>query len=193
MIGVLAVIAILAAMVAPKIFKVISDSQTTRVASESRTYASAVADWYKDVRTLRPLDAAGATLVANDTAWHTQLTTPLSATAGLWARWAGPYIDGAPQTAVGTSSAIENCASAGAAPSAANCSGVDFDFNNSNDVTVGSRVVWQTIVGASLAEFNDVDRIIDGAQGANAAQRQARGRVKYDTATSTMRVYLASD
>ncbi|RLA04492.1 MAG: hypothetical protein DRQ54_09440, partial [Gammaproteobacteria bacterium] len=57
MIGVLAIIAILAASVAPRVFDVIADSRGTRAVTEVRAIETAVARFYGDVGTLQNLDA----------------------------------------------------------------------------------------------------------------------------------------
>ncbi|HCO58612.1 MAG TPA: hypothetical protein DIT58_00335, partial [Porticoccaceae bacterium] len=51
MIGVLAIIAILAAAVAPRVFEVIADSRGTRMATEIRALETAVTRYYADVGT----------------------------------------------------------------------------------------------------------------------------------------------
>ncbi len=60
MIGVLSVIAVLAAFIAPKIFKTVDDSKVTRFVGTVPVYANAVTSWYKDIGTLMSLDASEA-------------------------------------------------------------------------------------------------------------------------------------
>ncbi|MBF0170454.1 MAG: prepilin-type N-terminal cleavage/methylation domain-containing protein [Nitrospinae bacterium] len=194
MIGVLAVIAILAAMVAPKIFKVINDSRVTRMAGDIRGISSGVADWYKDLRTLNPLAAAGTIVTTDDTAWDGQLMTNggTTATTGLWSRWQGPYIDGVGSiTSIGDGAVIENCASDGAAPSATTCAGVSFDDNATADVAANRRIVWLTLQNVAVADFEALDEIMD--PGMATATIESRGKVKYDATGLVLRVYLASN
>ncbi len=193
MIGVLAVIAILAAMVAPKIFKVISDSRVTRMAGDIRGLSSGVADWYKDLRTLNPLDANGVIAAANNTAWQTQLETSGGVVLGLWARWQGPYIEPVSGlTSIGAVPSIENCAAAGANAAAGNCTSISFDDNTSNDVAAGRRIVWLTLTGVAAADFDALDAIMD--PGMATATNAIRGKVKYAAGGGgVMRVYLASN
>lgn len=195
MIGVLAVIAILAAMVAPKIFKVINDSRVTRMAGDIRGISAGVADWYKDVRTLNPLHATtGAIVTGDNTTWNTQLFTSGGVTAGLWARWQGPYIeDLSAINSIGSTATIENCAATAAAVASGTCVGVDFDGDGATDVAAGRRIVWLVLQNVADADFQSLDDIMDPGQTAlTAAQRQARGKVKWD-GTSVLRVYLASN
>ena len=58
MIGVLAIIAILVAAVAPRIFDAISDSKITSATTSIKSLQSAVAKYYADVGTLYPLASA---------------------------------------------------------------------------------------------------------------------------------------
>jgi len=196
MIGVLAVISILAALVAPKIFKVIGDSSTTRMAAEVRAYQTAVADWFKDVGDLRGLTAAGA-FQATTANFSGQLMANggTTATSGLWARWQGPYIDTVTNP-IGTAYNSGTPASgnhiesqAGATGTAAPATGTnswDLNGDNKNDVA-GTTVVTLELVGATLGQAEDVDRIIDG--GLSATQ----GKVKYVAASGLydISIYLA--
>ena len=75
MIGVLAVIAILASIVAPKIFDAIRDSKINTFASNIQAVETAVANYYKDTGAL---PSSGGDLI--------------SAPSGV-SNWKGPYLD----------------------------------------------------------------------------------------------------
>ena len=59
MIGVLAVVAVLAAMVLPKVFDVIAESRVNALAASVKAYETAVTKYYSDIGTLLPLDSSG--------------------------------------------------------------------------------------------------------------------------------------
>ncbi len=47
------------------------------------------------------------------------------------------------------------------------------------------------VTGVTVGDAEEIDSIIDPGIGATQAERQLRGRVKYDTATSALFIYLA--
>lgn len=193
MLGVIAIIAILAAVITPKVFKAIQDSKATRFAGEIGTYKTSIVGWYKDVGSLQSLAAAG-TLVGTDTSFEVELianqgTTP---TTGLWARWAGPYIDTVANISIGAVLSIEtNTGTAGTgAPAAANSTAFDLDDDNANDMD-SKQVVALKLTGVTNSEFLKVDGTLD--LGLTAANNATSGRVKYDSAGTTLYVFLVSD
>ena len=191
-IGVLAVISILASMVAPKVFEVIADSRATRVASDARTFATAAADWFSDVGTLQGLTVAGVPQLTTAN-FGTQLMTDASAGAGTgrWARWNGPYLDALPPVSIATISSQQNPASATAA--IATPSNILFDLNDDgNDDTFTRQVVAIAYANVATDEFARVDSIIDNGLTTTGGANLLRGRATYDAATSTMYVYLAA-
>ncbi|OIQ00018.1 MAG: hypothetical protein AUK35_05110 [Zetaproteobacteria bacterium CG2_30_46_52] len=83
LIGVLAVIAILAAMVAPKVFDVIEDAKVSTLVDNVKQLTTASSKFYKDTGlrpTHNPADASGANhqLIRNDAKIN---------------NWKGPYLD----------------------------------------------------------------------------------------------------
>jgi len=192
MIGVLAVISILAAMVVPKIFDVIADSKATRTASEVQTYQASVAKWYKDIGSLQSLVAAG-TLTATDAAFHTALSKNggTTSTTGLWAKWRGPYLDAIGAPAIGTSVVIGTAAGT-ATVVGTDATGWDLNSDGTAETAATNQVVAMTFAGVSQTEFDRVEAILDSGDSAlTAAQKQARGKVKWDSGTGAMYVYLA--
>ena len=59
MIGVLAVIAILVALLLPKVFEIMAESKANALVAAIRTYETAVVDYYSDVSSLLPLNVGG--------------------------------------------------------------------------------------------------------------------------------------
>jgi prepilin-type N-terminal cleavage/methylation domain-containing protein len=187
MIGVIAIIAILTAFVAPKVVSVIRDSSVTRFASEVPVYATAATNWLKDIGDLRSLNAAGA-VVTNDASFQVELIAS-QGTAGLWANWDGPYIDSVASPAIGTALTISSYAGAAgtAAPGAAALNAFDLDDNAANEMS-GKQVVALTLTGVTSAQQLKIDSIID--KGLTVARRATSGKVKYSG--TQLVIYLTS-
>lgn len=196
MIGVLAIIAILAAAIAPRVFEVIADSRGTRMATEVRAIETAVTRYYGDVGTIQDLDASGNPQDdGTGNSYYVTLTsrTPLG-TAGAWRRFSGPYLEkfvtGAP--AIGTSQRlILEQATAAATAAAPGNAAFDLDgAGTSNDTPGGpQRVVYLQIVGVNQGDFDKVDSIFDEGV---AGDPNTTGRIKYDTANNnTVRILIA--
>ncbi|MBI4667066.1 MAG: prepilin-type N-terminal cleavage/methylation domain-containing protein [Nitrospinae bacterium] len=188
MIGVLAVISILAAMVAPKIFEVIADSKATRASAEVNTFASGVAKWYKDIGSLQSLTAAGA-LNATDASFESELTAS-GGTAGLWTRWRGPYIPYTTSPAIGTGLTISTAAGT-TAVAATNATGFDLSDDGTGDMATTNQVVALVFAGVAQSEFERVDDILDSGLTKTGSAHQSRGKVKWDSATGNMYIYIA--
>jgi prepilin-type N-terminal cleavage/methylation domain-containing protein len=102
MIGVLAIIAILIAMLLPKIFTVIASSNARSLAAAIRTYETAIVKYYADVGTVFPLNANGvpaantngssATLTSLPARLTLDVSDPLNTGANQWIRFRGPYL-----------------------------------------------------------------------------------------------------
>ncbi len=192
MIGVIAVIAILAAFITPKVFMTIEDSKVTRFAGEIPSYAIAVTDWYKDIGTLQSLNASGVATTP-DTSFQAELIANqgTTATTGLWTNWDGPYIDSVANISLGTALTLEtNAGTSGtSAPAAANSTAFDLDDDNANDMA-SKQVVAIKLTGISDGEFAKVDGMLD--KGLTAANNATSGKVKYDSSGDIMYIYLAS-
>ena len=194
MIGVLAIIAILAAAVAPRVFDVIADSRGTRMVTSVKALETAVARYYGDVGTLQDLaiatglpalDAAGTTFFVTLTS-RVALDTP-PGTNGGWSRFNGPYLEkfivNAPSVGVTQNLSVQDAAPSATAASATNFA-FDLDGINATNDTPGDgpeRVIVLQVTGVDQQDFNKVDSIFDEAI-IGAAGNQVTGRVKYDTA-----------
>ena len=202
MIGVLAIIAILAAAIAPRVFEVIADSRGTRMATEVRAIETAVTRYYGDVGTIQDLDPANGNPRndANGTTYAATLTSrvPLDnppGTLNAWRRFSGPYLEkfvtGAP--AIGTSQLlkVETALPAATAAAANNRAfNLDGDAVTTNDTPGGPQsVVYLEIVGVNQGDFDKVDSIFDEGV---AGTPEVSGRVKFDTAdNNTVRILIA--
>ena len=65
MIGVLAVVAVLAALIIPKVFDVIASSKIDALATACRTYETAVTAYYTNIGSVLPLNASGTPQTEN--------------------------------------------------------------------------------------------------------------------------------
>ncbi|MGD9850693.1 MAG: type II secretion system protein [Nitrospirales bacterium] len=206
MIGVLAIIAILIALLLPKIFTLIASSNARSLAAALRTYETAVANYYADVGTLYPLNVTGVPAAENggNSATVTSLparltldsTDPLNTGANQWVRFQGPYLEKFnTNTPPGLGTTMFMPASAaialGAAVTGTNV-GWDLKGDDGNsDLPTGARVAYLRVDGVSDTEFSELDGIIDAGIGTNLTERQLRGRVKYNPGNDRMYIYLA--
>jgi len=206
MIGVLAVVAVLAALILPKVFEVIAESRVNALAASVKAYETAVTKYYADLGTLLPLAADGTpTLEATgDSATATSLSArltlsasdPLVLATGLWPKFRGPYLekfDTATPASLGTAMYIPTTAAVAYATATTGLNmGWDLKGDDGNsDIPTGANVAYYMLTGLSLEDCMRLDSIIDRDIGTTAATKQARGRVKYDTGTSTLYLYLA--
>lgn len=206
MIGVLAIIAILVAAVAPRIFEAISDSKITSATSSIKTVQSAVAKYYSDVGSLYPLNAAGVpTALANgvsnavygaslpDALALISTVAPANTGTGQWNKFRGPYTDAFTTTnpAIGTGVTL----SAGPAV-AGNATVNNLNFSLGNNATstmpANSQLVYLTFTGVTQTEFTKIDGILDDGIGVTIANKEAWGKVKWDPANGNLMVYVAS-
>ena len=190
MIGVIAVIAILAAFVTPKVFKVIQDSKVTKLAGEIPTYTTAITNWYTDIGTIKALNDNG-TLDTYEVNFENDLmsNTGTTSTTGLWANWNGSYIDSVANISLGTGFRIQTYpGTAGTGAPAAN-SGTAFDLNDNNANSMGGKqVVSIRLTGVPASDSLKLDSIID--KGLSVANRASSGKVKYSG--TTVYIYITS-
>lgn len=201
MIGVLAVIAILTAMLIPKVFETINSSRVSSASSAVNTVKTAVANHYSKHGGFA--DATGAVLTPGTIAASTDAanfdTTVLLPDGMLEKRFSvkiGDQLD----TNLVRVRLIETAADAGAiTPSSANydMDGVDTDV----DTNDGALVCECVITGVSAADARALKQEIDGSDITALANLPAigaagtKGRVKYDAigpgATGTVLIYVA--
>ena len=212
MIGVLAIIAILVAAVAPRIFEAIEDSRVTTASTMVKAVQVATTKYFSDMGTLLPISlnpitgvgaptfAASTGAVAGAGTMATSLTYTRAAaqTAGAWPHFRGPYMESFSETdaPLGTDMRIASVASIAPAAAAANVeTNYDLTGDGTTDIALGSTVVSLVFNGVTQREWEKLDGIIDaaGMEGLTDLQRQQRGRVKYAVAAGigTIRVYIA--
>ena len=206
MIGVLAVIAILVALLLPKVFEIMAESKANALVAAVRTYETSVVDYYSDVNSLLPLTAAGvptaeatgdsATAISLPARLTLDSSDPLAAPAngGSWPVFRGPYLAkfvSAVPPGLGTGVFMPTTDSPIAYGTATDSTNLGWDLNNDGKSDIPtSNVVYVTFTGISDADFAKVDAIIDPGMGSSAAEIAVRGRVKYDVGTDVMMIYI---
>ncbi len=206
MIGVLAVVAVLAAMILPKVFDVIAESRVTALAASVKAYETAVTKYYGDLGTLLPLNASGIptgestgnSSTARSMAARLTLSRSdsLVTSNGLWPKFRGPYLEKfgtATPPALGTAMYIPARAADNydTTVSATNRSWDLKGDDGKSDIPTGANVVYYQLKGLSLEDFDRFDSIVDRDIGTTATTKQLRGRAKYDTSSNTLYLYLA--
>jgi prepilin-type N-terminal cleavage/methylation domain-containing protein len=205
MIGVLAIIAILIALLLPKIFSLIASTKARSLAAAVRTYETGIVNYYADIGSVWPLNATGIPtaegtgLSTNATSLAARLTLdisdPLNVGTNSWPRFRGPYAEkfnSAVPPGLGTSMLLITTTSValGTATTQTNI-GWDLKGDDGNsDLPTGARVAYMRVDGVSDTEFNELDGIIDAGVGTNLAERQLRGRVKYAPANDRLYIYM---
>ncbi len=206
MIGVLAVIAILAALVLPKVFDVIAESRVNALAASVKTYETSMAKYYGDLGSLLPLDASGVPAVegTGDSADPLSMAARLTLSSsdalvlatGLWPKFRGPYLekfDSSTPPSLGTAMymPVDAVVGYGTAVTASSL-GWDLVGNDGNsDLPTSSKVVYYKLTGLGSEDFTRLDGIVDRDIGTSIAEKELRGRAKYDSATSTLYLYIA--
>ena len=204
MIGVLAVIAILVALLLPKVFEIMAESKANALVAAIKTYKTAVVDYYSDISSILPLNVGGVPTVevsgnsSNAQSLPARLTLdqsdPLNTGNNSWTKFKGPYLTtflssnppgfgstirmpARPPVAYGTATTASNRA---------------WDFNNdgNSDIPTNANVVYLVFTEIGDQDFEKIDAILDPGFGTTSAERQFRGRVKYDTGTNDMMIYL---
>ena len=206
MIGVLAIIAILIALLLPKVFQLIASANARSLAAAVRTYETALTRYFADVGSLYPLNATGvptaestgnsATAISLAARITLDSTDPLNTGANQWIRFRGPYAEkfnSANSPGIGATILMPTAPAVALATATTGTNiGWDLKGNDGNsDLATGAQVAYLQITGVALGDAEEIDGILDPGIGATAAERQLRGRVKYDTATSQLFIYLA--
>lgn len=200
MIGVLAVIAILAALLIPKVFQAINEARINTVPVGTSSCKTAVIDHYAKQGGLN-LSAAGVALVIPAGGYLNYDETVLMV-AGFQDKPFAPRVGTAPDVILDVIGAVAAGAAVTGAEGTAYClsgqtaAGVALAVDAGiNDVT-GSHVVFARITGVPIADAQAISTRIDGAALSTAegvTTADLVGRVKYATAVNgvtTVYTYL---
>jgi prepilin-type N-terminal cleavage/methylation domain-containing protein len=188
MIGVLAVIAILAAVLIPKVFEAINKSRVSNAALSCNTVKTAIADHYAKAGSLL-VDASGPTPVPITIADCTNYDKfPLLKEGFLDKPFATKIGDGTANTLV------RAFAIPAVPPTVDTTSDTGFilDGNGTVNEALGSVCVEAVITGATESDAKDLNDLIDGPTlGQPLGTSDLKGRVKYATGSpTTIYIYL---
>ncbi len=206
MIGVLAIIAILMALLLPKVFQLIASSNARALAAAVRTYETSVTSYFADIGALYPLDIAGVptaeaggdstTAISLGARLTLDMSDPLNVGTGKWPRFRGPYVEKFNSANVPGFGATILMPTAAAVALGAVTTGTNIGWDpkgddGNSDLPTGAQVAFLQVTGITVGDAEDIDGILDPGIGATQAERQLRGRIKYDTVGSQLFVYLA--
>ena len=162
MVGVLAVIAILAALLVPKIFAAIDDSRYNSTVASINSVKAATMSYFSKVGTF-----------TNSTTWDKVLLSE-----GLlerqFASKLGKTVTVSIDDVSGTTAGAGGC----------------YDLDGAGTKSSG-QVVQITINPVTEAEANELSKRIDGEGALSPATGDTKGRVTYDATAKTVSVYLA--
>ena len=206
MIGVLAVIAILAALVLPKVFDVIAESRVNALAASVKTYETSITKYYGDIGSLLPLDAAGvpaveatgdsATAISMAARLTLSSSDPLVLATNLWPKFRGPYLekfDSSTPPSLGSAMFIPVDAVVGFGTAVtASSLGWDLVGNDGNSkLATAARVIYYKLTGLAAEDFIRLDGIVDRDIGTTIPEKEVRGRAKWDFSTQILYLYIA--
>jgi len=205
MIGVLAIIAILAVVIVPKVFSTIASSRITSAVGSVSSMKSAVTEWAGKYGTI-PVTTATASARIDDLLiadgmlegrFIVSVGTPPPAvpvggatynrTTGVWTAGAGSQA---------TQSRIICAASvAGAVPA----TGTNYQLDGLTNIPAGSRIVSAVIMGVPITDAREISQRIDGdalTQPSGAITADTVGKVVYAAAananaTTNVYIYIA--
>jgi type II secretory pathway pseudopilin PulG len=203
MIGVLAVIAILAAVLIPKVFEAINNSRINNAAMACNAIKTGLADHYAKYGSIA-VDGSTATpaVLTPTVAGLNNFDNYLLKEQLIDKLFATKIGDGTSGTTNGTRIVLllaptSVTGTPTAAPTPAATTDAEFDLSGSGTNTIsGSAVAAALITGVTLDDARALNLIIDGsapAMGDGGTTKDIAGRVKYDfngQATATVYVYL---
>ena len=191
MIGVLAVIAILAALLIPKVFTAISNARVNNAAVSTQTVKTALADHYAKFGSI-PVDGSGASPVTLTNFPVLNYDAVLLKEGFLDKPFAVKIGDGTTNTTIKVIDISGAAFALGATVGATDATGYALSGTNSANQTVGSALVEAVITGVTENDAKDLSERIDGVSLSTAVgTSDTAGRVKYATGTpTTVYVYL---
>jgi len=209
MIGVLAIIAILVALLLPKVFDVMVDSKARALVAAVKTYETAIVDYYADIGSILPLDAGGTPAIDADGDSANLLSLParltldksdaLNTGSNSWMKFKGPYLanfltEVPPGFGPSITMRAQNALAYGTATGGTNRA-YDFDDDGNSDLPTDADtdadLVCVHLTDVERQDFERVDSILDPGLGMTFDVRRRRGKVKYSDTNKALRIYLA--
>jgi prepilin-type N-terminal cleavage/methylation domain-containing protein len=190
MIGVLAVVAVMSALMIPRVFTIINESRVNATAATIAMTRSAVFAYFGKYG--RFAGTNGTALPAPGTGSTTNWATEVLLPEGFLER---PF---ATRIASGARLNVAFCITSNTAANATNTA-YDFDGNSDpvNEAGGGQYVIEAVLTGVATEDARDLNRRIDGddpSLGESAESTDMRGRVKYEHGASgfgNVKVYIA--
>ncbi len=187
MIGVLAIIAVLASLLLPRIFAAINDARVTSAALAVNSVRSASMTYFGKFGRFGDLNGAVIT----------DLTIPAATNWAQEVLVRGGYLEKPFETRISDVAFLflTNCVTAGTDPTGAN-DAYDFDGLPPVNNASGGRYVLQAVLdNVALEDARELNRKLDGdALGDAGTAVDNRGQVKYNftgSQTGTVKVYIA--
>lgn len=207
MIGVLAVVAVLVALILPKVFAIIASSKIESLATATKAYETAITKYYADTGNIFPFNAAGVPQAENggNSATERSLAARLTLSrsdvlvldTNLWPRFNGPYIEKFETSnppGLGTNMYMPSRTSVPYGDVVTgNNPGWDLKGDDGNsDLPTNSKVAYFRLTGIGEEDFLELDRIVDRDVGSTITEKELRGRAKWHSASGgTLYLYLA--
>lgn len=199
MIGVLAIIAILAVVIVPKVFSTIASSRITNAVGSVSSVKTAISEFAGKFGAIPLTDAESRIddlLVKADmleSRFAVKIGTPMATTAGdVWTNTGGVW---GRDTSGSSQAAQSRVICVNTAPAAAPGAGTNFRLDGNTSLPAGTRVISVVITGLTTNEARELSQRIDGdaLTEPDTATADARGKVTYTLtgATRTAYVYLA--
>ncbi len=207
MIGVLAVVAVLAALIIPKVFQIITSSKIDALAAAMKTYETAVTKYYVDIGSILPLNDSGKPQAEGSGNSATVRSLPARLTlsssdalvtgTNLWSKFNGPYLekfDTSSPPGLGTNMYMpaRRAVSYGTTVTGNNLGWDLKGDDGKSDLNSNANVVYLRLTGIGEDNFLELDRIVDADIGNNDTEKKLRGRAKWHSASNgTLYLYLA--
>jgi prepilin-type N-terminal cleavage/methylation domain-containing protein len=201
MIGVLAIIAILAAVIVPRVFSTIASSRITSAVGGVNTMKSAVTDFASRYGTIpfssgtSRIDDLLVTTGILESRFNVKIGNQAVAPAGgVWTRNASGVFAAAGGSAQANFSRVISLA---AAPGANPGVGTNYRLDGTTNIPAGSKVISAVITQATASEAFELSQRIDGPQYSqpDATTADAAGKVVYAAPAAngltTVYIYLA--
>ena len=206
LIGVLAVIATLSALILPEVFALIAQARIQALATATKNYEKAIHVYYEDIGSILPLNDVGTPekesggKSEDEKSLAARLTLsssdPLVLTTGRWPVFRGPYLehfdtDRPPGLGTKIYLPTEVAIDYKTLVDDANL-GWDLKGDDGlSDIPSGAHVAFLKLEGFSLNDFLFLDAILEPDIGSTQAEKILRGRAKYKIGGETLHLYLA--
>ena len=174
MVGVLAVIALLAAILVPKVFSAINNARYSNTVSSINSVKTAATDYFGKYGRFGEIGGAKFSTTSSN-AWDKVLV-------------AENFLERPFDTRLGDTPAIKVVTSSGTTPGTGSC----FALNGVDAIPSGSSVVVATIDNVLAADALELSKRVDGdnLSATNSAAADTLGRVTYPAGGGTVTIYL---